>query len=399
MKIRRFFNQWIKRHTSDPYVKLSKKEGYRSRSAYKLLEINKRHGILRSGMKVLDIGAAPGGWSQVAVKAVESEPEAPLVLAVDLLPIKQIPGAVVLELDITSENSIDEILNVWKSPVDVLLSDMSPNHSGNKDIDCAFITNLNWEALKIANYTLKPGGTALIKMLSGVDEAETFSSFKPFFKSIHRVKPNASRPQSRELYYLCRGWKLGTGPKVETSTEDNLAKLLSISKAANIEIDPKLEEEVRSKGLEINPEKYSFVNDESLMLEKLFEGKKKPSFMEKIPETYEQIEKLVQEYKEGKAELPESSEDYTTEEDEFQEQVEMEDMAQEAAEEQEDLHESDQEIGFQPENFLTQDSVYEHEEKAKKYERALKGRPRTKDSEKEFRKWAEAMKDSDLWDK
>lgn len=173
--MKRFFGiNWVQRQASDPYVKQAKNLGYRSRAAFKLIELQKRYSILKPGMRVIDLGAAPGGWSQVAVDLVKSTPEKRTVFSIDLQQFDPIPGCYNLYLDMSNSKSLDELLKIMDGPVDVILSDMSGNHSGDRDIDCTMMAGLNLDALVVAKHTLKKGGIVLMKMLNGYDEPEHF---------------------------------------------------------------------------------------------------------------------------------------------------------------------------------------------------------------------------------
>lgn len=186
--MKRFFGiNWVQRQAHDHYVKQAKSMGYRSRAAFKLVEMNKRFNILKPGMRVIDLGAAPGGWSQVAAELVKSTPEKRIVFSVDLQHFDPIPGCYNMCLDMSNTSSLEELLKYMDGPVDLLLSDMSGNHSGDKDVDCNMMTGLNLDALYVAKHTLKKGGNVLMKMLYGPDEPEHFvihyieSSEEPFY--------------------------------------------------------------------------------------------------------------------------------------------------------------------------------------------------------------------------
>lgn len=156
------------------YLSKAKLEGYRSVAAYSLLDLNQRYSFLRPGLRVIDLGAAPGSWTQVAVALVQSEPEKPRVLAVDCQPIAPIPGAKILELDLGKTDSIQRIFEVWTEPVDVILSDMSGDLLGDRDMDCGLVAGLNLDAMRVAKRLLKPGGMLLMKMLSGFSEPDHY---------------------------------------------------------------------------------------------------------------------------------------------------------------------------------------------------------------------------------
>ena len=172
MKISRMFSSWMERHVNDGYVKQAKRDGYRSRSAFKLLEMDTKLHLLKPGSKVLELGSSPGGWTQVLVNKLKF-PES-TVTAVDILPMLPIIGVNFLQLDMTLESSIQEILKATANDLDLVLSDMSSNHSGIADIDCMSLIELHLMTLKVSQSVLKPGGTVLMKMLHGGEEPEHF---------------------------------------------------------------------------------------------------------------------------------------------------------------------------------------------------------------------------------
>lgn len=208
MKLFRSFSSWMERHVSDGYVKKSKQEGFRSRSAYKLIELNNKLKFLKPSLKYLDLGSSPGGWCQVLSRQVQS----PSIIAVDILPMAPIPNVSFLQLDMTLPSTIPEILTHTKGPIDVILSDMSPNHSGIPDLDCSGIIELHLQAIVLAKAILKPSGVIILKMLDGGEEPDHFvistqKSLKPLFETLTRVKPKSSRQESKEIFYCGLGWK------------------------------------------------------------------------------------------------------------------------------------------------------------------------------------------------
>ncbi len=195
----------MQRHINDTYVQLAQREGYRSRSAYKLLEINERDKLLLPGTIVVDLGAAPGGWSQVAGARVGPHGK---VFAIDLLPMEGLAHVNFLQGDFT-ELELQARLReqLPKGGVDLVICDMSPNMSGIPSADQARVFNLAEEALEFAKQVLKPGGAFLVKVFQGADfEAFRQALFVSFLKVAPR-KPKASREESRELYMLARGLK------------------------------------------------------------------------------------------------------------------------------------------------------------------------------------------------
>jgi 23S rRNA (uridine2552-2'-O)-methyltransferase len=188
--------QWLRRHVTDPYVRKARAQGYRSRAAYKLMEIDAREKLLRPGMTVLDLGAAPGGWSQVAAEKVRP---AGRVIAVDLLPIAPISGVTVLQGDFRQKIPLEG------EKADVILSDLSPNLSGIGNVDQARALELSGAAVDMCRKALKPDGVFLTKALQGEAFEELLALLKRSFSKVKVVKPPASRGESRETYLLARG--------------------------------------------------------------------------------------------------------------------------------------------------------------------------------------------------
>ena len=195
----------MQRHINDAYVQRAQREGYRSRSAYKLIEIDDRDKLLLPGKVVLDLGAAPGGWSQVAGTRVGPRGK---VIAVDLLPMEPLSHVRCFQGDFTDQQAQDRLrLDLPSSGVDLVICDMAPNMSGIPSADQARIFNLAEEALEFTKQVLKPDGAFLVKVFQGADfEAFRQALFGTFLKVAPR-KPKASREESRELYLLGRGLK------------------------------------------------------------------------------------------------------------------------------------------------------------------------------------------------
>lgn len=192
--------RWMHEHLSDEFVKKAQKEGYRSRAVYKLLEIVEKKAIIRNGDKVLDLGAAPGGWSQVAAKLVGSQGK---VIASDILPIQLIDGVDFLQGDFTEQSVYDDLLVMTDgAKVDVVLSDMAPNMSGQLSVDQPKSMYLAELAIEMAIKTLNPGGSFVVKVFQG-DGFDVFvQNAKKAFKKVSVIKPKASRPRSKEVYLL-----------------------------------------------------------------------------------------------------------------------------------------------------------------------------------------------------
>lgn len=199
--------RWLERHLNDPYVHQSKTDGYRSRAAYKLIEINDRYKLLKKGQKVIDLGAAPGGWSQVAARLVGSRDENPSVIGIDYLYVDPLPGVILLEMDFLDEQAPQKLLDALGDRPDVVLSDMAAPTTGHRRTDHLRTAHLCEVAAEFAVSVLKPGGHFLTKTFQGGTENELLAMLKKHFKSVHHVKPPASRAESVELYLLAREFK------------------------------------------------------------------------------------------------------------------------------------------------------------------------------------------------
>jgi len=202
--------RWLERQLNDPYVQAAKREGYRSRAAYKLMEIDDKYTLLKPGSVVVDLGAAPGGWSQVAAERVCAGDAPGLVAALDLLEIEAIANVTLLQADFMDDEVlrlIDGILDGRK--VDVVLSDMAAPASGHKRTDHLRIMGLCEAALDFACATLAPGGAFLAKVLQGDAERALLDRLKRSFETVRHVKPEASRADSAELYVLAQGFRGG----------------------------------------------------------------------------------------------------------------------------------------------------------------------------------------------
>jgi 23S rRNA (uridine2552-2'-O)-methyltransferase len=196
--------QWLRRHVNDPYVQRSKKEGYRSRSAYKLTEIDERDKVLRPGMLVVDLGAAPGGWSQVAAKRVGPKGA---VVAIDLLPMEPIAGVTVLMADFASDEGVDAVERNMARKADVVLSDMAPNMSGIAVSDQARSMELAEIARDFAQLHLQAEGVFIVKVFQGAGYDEYLRSLRAIFGKVMARKPASSRGESSEQYLVARGLK------------------------------------------------------------------------------------------------------------------------------------------------------------------------------------------------
>ncbi|WP_026088061.1 RlmE family RNA methyltransferase [Bartonella rattaustraliani] len=199
--------RWLERHLNDPYVHQSKVDGYRSRAAYKLIEINERYKFLKKGQKIIDLGAAPGGWCQVAVRMVGSSDQKPSVVGIDYLPVDPLPGVVMLQMDFLYAGAPQKLMDALGTKPDVVLSDMAAPTTGHRQTDHLRTIHLCEVAADFALSVLKPGGHFLAKAFQGGAENILLTTLKQNFKAVHHVKPPASRSESVELYLLALGFK------------------------------------------------------------------------------------------------------------------------------------------------------------------------------------------------
>ena len=203
---------WLERQLNDPYVARAKREGMRSRAAYKLMEIDDRARFLRKGARVIDLGAAPGGWSQVAAQRVGA-PGQGRVVAIDILPMDPVPGVDFASLDFLDQSAPQRLKDMIGGPADAVLSDMAANATGHAKTDHLKIMALVEAAAEFAREVLAPGGSFLAKVLQGGTEAELLASLKRDYKAVRHMKPAASRADSAELYLLATGFRRETTQK------------------------------------------------------------------------------------------------------------------------------------------------------------------------------------------
>jgi len=194
---------WLARQQKDSFVKRSKQEGYRSRAAYKLIEIQQKSNILSPGIRVVELGAAPGSWSQVVINSIF--PGGKLV-AVDILPIELIKNVDIIKGDFTDTVIFEQICNLVKGKVDLILSDAAPNLSGIWTVDMPKIINLSEEIISIARKLLKNKGNLLIKLFQGEGFDKFMAILKQYFAKVIIYKPKSSRAESREVYVLAKGY-------------------------------------------------------------------------------------------------------------------------------------------------------------------------------------------------
>jgi 23S rRNA (uridine2552-2'-O)-methyltransferase len=200
---------WLERQLNDPYVSRAKREGFRSRAAYKLTEMDDRYRLLVPGARVVDLGAAPGGWCQVAVNRVGAADGRGRVVAIDILEMAPIAGVDILHLDFLAADAPDRLKALLGGPADVVMSDMAANATGHRKTDHLKIMALAEMALMFAREVLKDGGAFLCKVLQGGTEAALLADLKRDFAVVKHVKPSASRPDSAELYVLATGFRGG----------------------------------------------------------------------------------------------------------------------------------------------------------------------------------------------
>jgi len=196
---------WLKEHRDDPYVQRAQREGYRSRACYKLLELQAKDRLIRPAMTVIDLGSAPGGWSQVAVELVGHKGR---VIASDILPMDSIAGVDFVLGDFTEDAVIAQLLEtIGESPVDLVISDMAPNMSGVSAVDQPRAMYLLELALDMARRVLSPGGSFVAKVFHGEGFDELFRDVRDSFDKVLTRKPEASRPRSREVYLVAKGFR------------------------------------------------------------------------------------------------------------------------------------------------------------------------------------------------
>ncbi|MEO9273712.1 23S rRNA (uridine(2552)-2'-O)-methyltransferase RlmE [Marinomonas sp. 5E14-1] len=198
-------NSWMKEHFDDPYVKKSQQDGYRSRASYKLIEINDKDKLFRPAMRVVDLGAAPGGWSQIAAKLVGDKGT---IIASDILEMAPLPGVRFVQGDFTEQEVYEAILaEMGNEKADLVISDMAPNMSGNSSSDQPQAMYLVELALDMAAQVLRPDGNFLVKVFQGEGFEEYLKAMRAQFSSVVTRKPDASRARSREVYLLGRQYK------------------------------------------------------------------------------------------------------------------------------------------------------------------------------------------------
>lgn len=199
--------KWLERQLNDPYVARAKREGWRSRAAFKLIEIDDRAKLLRPGQRVVDLGAAPGGWLQVTAKRIGLDQGKGRLVAIDLLDIDPVPGVDFIKGDFTEEAAPDRLKALLGGEADVVLSDMAANATGHRKTDQLRIVYLAELAIQFAREVLAPGGHFLCKVLQGGTEGALLADLRRDFSTVRHIKPRASRADSKELYVLAMGFR------------------------------------------------------------------------------------------------------------------------------------------------------------------------------------------------
>lgn len=210
MKRSKSSKRWLTEHSADVYVKKAKAEGKRSRAIYKIQEIDIKYNIIKPGNTIVDLGAAPGGWSQYAFEKISlsKSKQQSKIIAVDILPMSPIPGVEFIQGDFREEDILQKLIAIIpKHTIDVLLSDMAPNMSGNKEIDIPKAMYLAEITLEFGENMLRPGGTLLMKVFHGSGFDELIRLVRKLFTKVIIQKPQASRARSKETYLLAMGYK------------------------------------------------------------------------------------------------------------------------------------------------------------------------------------------------
>lgn len=193
--------RWLERQLNDPYVDKAKRDGYRSRAAYKIIEIDEKINLLKKGMKIVDLGSAPGGWSQVAAQ------KGCTVVAIDLLEVDEIPGVDFVQMDFMDDDAPDKLKAMLGGLADAVLSDMAPNTMGHKSTDHIRIMAVVETAYYFAKEVLKPGGAFVAKVFQGGAQNTLLAEMKKDFKTVKHIKPPASRKESSEQYLVAMGFR------------------------------------------------------------------------------------------------------------------------------------------------------------------------------------------------
>ena len=196
-------NRWMMRHINDPYVSLANEKNYRSRAAFKILEINNKFNIFKNALTILDLGAAPGSWSQIAMEVTKSKAT---IIAVDLLDIDPLPGVNIITGNIYDDEVLEKIRS-YSNKYDVIMSDIAPNTTGHASTDHLRILDIAENVFELAKEVLSPGGNFIIKIFEGGFSQELIKEIRKQFKTIKRVKPESSRKESPEIYLVAQHYQ------------------------------------------------------------------------------------------------------------------------------------------------------------------------------------------------
>jgi 23S rRNA (uridine2552-2'-O)-methyltransferase len=199
--------RWLARQLNDPYVAAARADGYRSRAAFKLMELDDRFGFLKPGARIVDLGAAPGGWSQLAAQRIGAAKGKGKLVALDILPLAPLPGALILEADMNADTTPALIREALDGPADVVLSDMAAPATGDRATDHLRVVQLCEAAIAFAEEVLAPGGAFVAKVFQGGTEKSLLDLLKRHFSSVRHVKPKASRAESPEMYVVAMGFR------------------------------------------------------------------------------------------------------------------------------------------------------------------------------------------------
>ena len=216
-KLKASSRQWLERHINDPYVQRAQLEGYRARAAFKLLEIDEKYNILKGARRIIDLGAAPGSWSQIAAKVTGSTDEDIRVAAIDFLEMTQLPGVTILQLDFLDPTAPEKLMEAVGGTPDLVISDMAAPTTGHHRTDHLRTMHLCEVAAHFAIEVLGEGGHFLAKTFQGGTERDLLAMLKQHFRQVVHVKPASSRAESVEMFLLAKGFK---GRKAEAEPED-----------------------------------------------------------------------------------------------------------------------------------------------------------------------------------
>tara|TARA_R110002050_G_scaffold847_7_gene6042 strand:- start:15612 stop:16310 length:699 start_codon:yes stop_codon:yes gene_type:complete len=199
--------RWLQRQLNDPYTQEAQRMGYRSRAAFKLLQINEKYNIIKPNMRVVDLGAAPGGWCQILTQHIDTTKPGNEVLALDILEMEPMPGVTVMQMDFEDHDAPDQLKSKMSGPADLVLSDMAPPTTGHKNTDHLRIMSLVEMAYDFSEQIMAPGGTFVAKVFQGGTEQEILKRLKQNFDKVHHFKPPSSRKDSSEMFVVALGFK------------------------------------------------------------------------------------------------------------------------------------------------------------------------------------------------